>query len=213
VSLFMAQTFLRFSITLSNRKSNPVGLFPEFFDYFNIAYILHDRFTDFVLIKDSSTIEDLEHDFKKLKLFSQIFYPQIQIDKAEEWREEVLTIKVTPSKKIIIKETENSLMEGLDFIKKDETFLEGFQKIVNWLDSVEGKGQSGLCTLRDVLIHPITDSAYKDVMSNYPEIEFEEIEGGFAFKRNEENKSEIKKLVEPLMERVKKVFTEKRMMD
>lgn len=66
------------------------------------------------------------------------------------------------------------LNEGINDIK-NKKFLDGFPKLVMWLDKYVQKDSSGFCALRDSCIHPDLFEKSKNVLKkNYPnELEFE----------------------------------------
>lgn len=95
------------------------------------------------------------------------------------------------------------LQNGLDEVFGGDMF-NGFPKLINWLDDINGKPSSRFCKIRDVCSHGVTDDAILKVNEEFPgEFQFEDK----IFRRNsQKNIKSMKKYLPEIIEQIRDIF-------
>lgn len=206
--------FREIKFNVSNDREAPLlFIYPKkLTDYFDIQLLQLRNTLQMGFVKTQESDIDFDIVASKLKLFCNLFYPYISVIigdlDIELTLEQNLNQRIP--KHIIFEETENRLNIGLESLKNDNTLLDGFGQVVNWLDFAEGQNQSGFCSLRDSVFHINVDRAYEICTERYPDIEFTVVDGKNVMARNKKNLAIFKGFVPDLLTRVRRVFLEKR---
>lgn len=158
--------------------------------------------------------EGLHMKIKKMRTYFAIIHPGTEIERAE-WVQSTMEGDYRYPQKIIklkeledffnksVSEKERWLIEAINDFDKGNVF-DSFQKLVNWLDDIEGKPATIYCSVRDNLSHLSTDGAVKKTKSNFPNyFEFE----GKTIMKNKHNEEKLIQIIPDLIKKAQESYS------